>query len=191
MKKLVVVAAAVFCGLVAQASTVSWTLTNVTGKDGNPLDSGSVYVFFVEGNSKADTSSWDSIKSKAALQTALAGANYDYSVASGAAGKFSQSAMALTDAGVSPSTKYSVYAVILDTTSITDDSNFFVTAATAASTTFTDASALNKGYTLTATASATASNWKSAGGTTPVPEPTSGLLMLLGMAGLALRRKRA
>ena len=25
----------------------------------------------------------------------------------------------------------------------------------------------------------------------PVPEPTSGLLMLLGMAGLALKRKRA
>ena len=29
------------------------------------------------------------------------------------------------------------------------------------------------------------------GGTSPVPEPTSGLLMLLGVAGLALRRKRA
>ena len=27
--------------------------------------------------------------------------------------------------------------------------------------------------------------------TTAVPEPTSGLLMLLGMAGLALRRRRA
>jgi len=33
-----------------------------------------------------------------------------------------------------------------------------------------------------------ASNWA---GSSPVPEPTSGLLMLLGMAGLALRRKRA
>lgn len=31
----------------------------------------------------------------------------------------------------------------------------------------------------------------SATGTIPTPEPTSGLLMLLGMAGLALRRKRA
>ena len=28
-------------------------------------------------------------------------------------------------------------------------------------------------------------------GGTPVPEPTSGLLMLLGIAGLALKRKRA
>lgn len=36
-----------------------------------------------------------------------------------------------------------------------------------------------------------ASNWKSFGTSSSVPEPTSGLLMLLGMAGLALRRKRA
>ena len=35
------------------------------------------------------------------------------------------------------------------------------------------------------TATQNASNWQS------VPEPTSGLLMLLGMAGLALRRRRA
>ena len=32
---------------------------------------------------------------------------------------------------------------------------------------------------------------KSSGGTEPIPEPTSGILLLLGMAGLALRRKRA
>lgn len=38
-----------------------------------------------------------------------------------------------------------------------------------------------------ATATQDASNWQSSA----VPEPTSGLLMLLGMAGLALRRKRA
>ena len=32
---------------------------------------------------------------------------------------------------------------------------------------------------------------KSSGGTEPIPEPTSGILLLLGMAGLALRRRRA
>ena len=35
------------------------------------------------------------------------------------------------------------------------------------------------------------SGYAAVGGWTAVPEPTSGLLMLLGMAGLALRRKRA
>jgi len=39
-----------------------------------------------------------------------------------------------------------------------------------------------------ASATQNAANWK---GSSPVPEPTSGLLMLLGMAGLALRRRRA
>ena len=33
--------------------------------------------------------------------------------------------------------------------------------------------------------------WTAVGGSSPVPEPTSGLLLVLGMAGLALRRKRA
>ena len=33
--------------------------------------------------------------------------------------------------------------------------------------------------------------WYSVASTSPVPEPTSGLLMLLGVAGLALKRKRA
>ncbi len=36
---------------------------------------------------------------------------------------------------------------------------------------------------------ATVSGWTAAGGA--IPEPTSGLLMLVGLAGLALRRKRA
>ena len=45
------------------------------------------------------------------------------------------------------------------------------------------------------TAAYDASAWKnltvgSGTGPTPIPEPTSGLLMLLGMAGLALRRKQ-
>lgn len=185
MKKLMIAAIAMLCGIAAQASSVAWSINNVMDKTGTALDAGSVYVFFVAGNSKADTSSWADITDKAGLTTALAGATYDYSVASGAAGNFSKSAMSLTDAGISPSTKYSVYAVILDTVGVTDESNFFVTAATAASTTYTDASSLTKTYSLSATASATAANWQS------VPEPTSGLLMLLGLAGLALKRKRA
>jgi len=36
-----------------------------------------------------------------------------------------------------------------------------------------------------------ATSYSSAGWYTAVPEPTSGLLLLIGMAGLALRRRRA
>ena len=35
------------------------------------------------------------------------------------------------------------------------------------------------------------SGWQSMAGPSPIPEPTSGLLLLLGVAGLALKRKRA
>ena len=49
------------------------------------------------------------------------------------------------------------------------------------------ASTKTVGFGNLATATQDASNWQSSA----VPEPTSGLLLLLGMAGLALRRKRA
>ena len=47
----------------------------------------------------------------------------------------------------------------------------------------------SKGVTL---ANLTTANWAAipSGGPSPVPEPTSGLLLLLGVAGLALRRKQ-
>ena len=42
-----------------------------------------------------------------------------------------------------------------------------------------------------ATKASSAFTYATAQGSEPVPEPTSGLLMLLGMAGLALKRKHA
>ena len=41
------------------------------------------------------------------------------------------------------------------------------------------------------TATFSSAGWYNKTSTEPIPEPTSGLLMLLGFAGLALRRKRA
>ena len=206
MKKLIVVAATVLCGFMAQASYVAWTLTNVKDSTGAALADGAVYVFFVAGNSAADTSSWAGLegKGKTAFTTALADANFNYTksgdlkstVAAGTLSYNAQTATAgvpeLSTVGLSGSTKYSAYAVIFDTTDVTDTSHYYVTAATAASSTMADGASTTKSYMLTATSSATAANWKSVGASsTDVPEPTSGLLMLLGMAGLALRRKRA
>ena len=52
-----------------------------------------------------------------------------------------------------------------------------------------DAQTSNINFGNMATATQNPANW--VGGGEPAPEPTSGLLMLLGMAGLALRRRRA
>ena len=198
MKKLMIVAATVLCAFMAQASYVAWTLTNVKDSTGAAFSEGSVYVFFVQGDTAADTSSWAGLegKGKSAFTTALADANFDYkkSDITAAAGTLSYNkttagaAPELADVGLTGSTKYSAYAVIFDSETITDTTHYYVTAATSASTTFADGASTTKSYMLTATSSATAANWKSVG---PVPEPTSGLLMLIGMAGLALRRKRA
>ena len=38
---------------------------------------------------------------------------------------------------------------------------------------------------------ATSANTKTIGGSSPIPEPTSGLLMLVGLGALALRRRKA
>lgn len=189
MKKLIILAVSLICGIVTQASTVAWAITNVKDASGATLDSGAVYVFFVAGGAKADTSAWTDLAGKGsdAIKTAVGGANYFYTK-SNAAGTFSSPELALTDVGIEPSTKYSAYAVIFDTATITDDSNFYVTAASAASTTYADSSSMKKSYTLSATTSANAGSWNAVSG---VPEPTSGLLLLLGMAGLALRRKQA
>jgi len=66
---------------------------------------------------------------------------------------------------------------------VEDGAKTFTSASVAALAQATSTSNINFGNMQSATQNA--SNWVA------VPEPTSGLLMLLGMAGLALRRRRA
>lgn len=190
MKKLMVVGAAMLVGFAAQASQVAWNITGVKDLEGEALGAGHVYIFAVAGNDKADTSAWAGLaeKGKDALITAVADANVNYSKTS-AGGTFSSDAYTVPGNDIAGSTKYSCYAVIFDTAEITDASHFYVTAACAASTTFADAASQKKSYTLSAVTSATAANWYAVGATT-TPEPTSATLLLLGFAGLALRRRR-
>ena len=194
MKKIMVIAVAMVSAAVAQAASVAWAITGVNGPDGTALGTGKAYVFFVQQDTgKADTSSWASIATKEAFVAALADANFSYTHADlkegTAAGTWSYnsttaSAVEQGSIGLSGLTKYSVYAVITDTETITDDTKFMVTSASTASSTYGDTAGTTKTFSIGAQATAS-QNWAN------VPEPTSGLLMLVGLAGLALRRRRA
>ena len=195
MKKLMFMLAAVATAVAAQAATVSWTISGVTEK-GTALTQGHVYMFFADSAASA-ASEIAAItglagKGATAVTAGLSGSVWDDTKKATAAGNFSMGKSAAlggytlpsnADLGLSGETTYYAYAVIFDTETITDASNFIVTSATSAATKG-DGSSLTTNFNLGSQASAT---WNA----TAAPEPTSGLLMLVGLAGLALRRRRA
>lgn len=186
MKKLLIMAIAAVSAVALHAATVSWTITNV--KYGNTASAGTAYVFFVAAAS-ADTSWVSALDGKSAsdITSAVASHGAAISYTPGTAGTYSYTtAQGFTlktnsQLGLTGNTQYTAYAVIFDTEEIAAGSHFMVTG-TRTSTTYDDTSSANRSFQIGSQASAT---WYTA-----VPEPTSGLLMLLGMAGLALRRKQ-
>ena len=183
MKKLMIALATVAMAAGVQAASVYWTATNVYA--GNDTDKISGVAYFLT-TSMASTDSWASLKSASEFQSALEGR---YSYTPSTAGTYSvTSANAVDNAtlGLSDSTAYTGYLLIFDTATITDDSKYYITN-TKDFTTLSGTSSASVGFMNQRTASQAASGWAAVA----VPEPTSGLLMLLGMAGLALRRRRA
>ncbi len=195
MKKIMFFISAVCLAAGMHAATVSWNITNVKDATGaTALKGGSVYVFAVAG-STADTTWVADLAGDgaAAVQAAMAGAMLSYTMPdSVAAGNYSYSTAngftlkTNSELGLSGSTQYTLYAVVFDTATITDSSNFFVTK-TGSGATYGDTAVQNKVFGLSGAPSATASNWNKV---SDVPEPTSGLLLVVGGAFLALRRRQ-
>ncbi len=185
MKKLMFMLAAVAMAASVQAAAVSWTCTNVKDSSGNKI---SGIAYFIN----AATLSQDAFKAlngASAFNTALSGM---YSWTPGTAGKYSTAAdvdnatLGLADAHEG----YQVYLAIFDTATITDSSNYYLTGLQSLDTlsgTYTASVAFGN----QSTPSQAAGAWTSTtGGGSGVPEPTSGLLLLVGGAMLALRRKQ-
>ena len=185
MKKLSFMFAAVALAASVKAASVYWTCTNVKNGDGNPIN-GIAYFINAATLSQEDFKKLDSAEK---FNNTL-GNNYSYSPTE--AGKYT---IAMADAvsnanlGLSDSTAYSVYLAIFDTSTITDSSKYYLTDVKDLQTLSGTSSASLK-FGSQSTASQAAGAWANVK-PEAVPEPTSGLLMLLGMAGLALRRKRA
>ena len=180
MKKLMFILAAVAMAATVQAATVSWTCTNVKDSTGGAI---SGIAYFVN----AATLSQETLAgyTKASdFTTALSGM---YSWTPATAGKYTEAdGVANATLGLADATASQAYLVIFDTATITDASKYYMTEVKSFDTLSGTFDQQVK-WGSQSTASQAAGAWTSVS----VPEPTSGLLLLVGMAGLALRRKRA
>ena len=194
MKKLMFILAAVAMAATVQAASVSWTCTNVKDGDGNAING---IAYFVNAATLSQ-SDFKALSGAAAMIDALkfdvddgAGGTTKqamYSYTPTTAGKYtSAAAVANATLGLTDGAASQAYLVIFDTTTITDASHYYLTEVKSFDALGgTETASLKWGS--QSTASQAAGAWGSVQG---VPEPTSGLLMLVGLAGLALRRKRA
>lgn len=184
MKKLIIAVAIVCAAALSQAATVGWSNMGLASYNGDK------YLMFVIGQKGATS---------VATITALldAGTAVDSyavgggSVASGTANvPQNSSGVAIADQGT-----YTAFMVLFDAAvPVAGTAKYIVLeggnngtgytqtiGATTASITFVGGNAASM---------VSAGTWKTFGASS-VPEPTSGMLILLGMAGLALKRRRA
>ena len=178
MKKLMI-AVAIACAAVAvNAAQVGW---NMMGLADYKADK---YLFFIDGQNGA---------SIAAVTAALdAGTSAD-AMAFGS-GTVNASGMTMQGATTSGKTlgegTYTGFFVLFDAAAPTTRESKYTVLSGAATLTQTIGA-----QTATATfnggqGTSIMGEWKTFGGSAPVPEPTGAMLMLLGMAGLALKRRR-
>ena len=169
MKKIIMAAAIVCAAVCAQASAVKWGLTSSI--DSTTFASGTAYLVCVDAISKPSLADADAASAWFAANSASldSKAFRSASVVDGAVYETEDIAEAIG--------RKNYYLVVVN-----DDKS-----AMAVSTT-------TKALNITTSAMSVSAAWDGASQMTSyalVPEPTSGLLMLVGLAGLALRRRRA
>lgn len=192
MKKLLLATIVATATVAINAATVSWSATKGALYDGAEtpakITSGSAYLMFVT----ADYTQSDLVAAFVAAE-GKADATLTAMSASGAMATGAGTIAAFSSRPSGTST----YGLTADATAyfvVFNDDKMYISYTTDALYDTVTAEATATFGTSLASSSKTmlqAADGYSAAGWYAVPEPTSGLLMLLGMAGLALRRKRA
>ena len=190
MKKLIIASIAAAVGLAVNAATVDWQVW-ITG--GSTASAYSGYTAYL-----VNASAWDGATITADTfsnaSIVLDSASFD-----AGSGKGSKTYKTLNNANVattravdvstlSDGGQLNVYYVILNTNA--DPDTYYKWADTLTGRAETGDAATTANMSI-ANSTLSAATWTAVGGSSPIPEPTSGLLVLLGMAGLALRRRRA
>ena len=186
MKKLIMAIAIVIAGVAANAATFNWEVQKGYIYDGAEtpakLTSGTAYLMFTSAITQSDL-----VTAFAADATAAASTVSSKAVSTGTIGsdaRIATSANFTSDVTSDQTAYFVIFNGDNMYVSITTTAEYYAVGESAIS--FASVSASSK-LSSEASAGYSAAGWY----TQSVPEPTSGLLMLLGMAGLALRRRRA
>ncbi len=178
MKKLIMLAAVAALAFAGQAATVDWKI-NYAGQ-GSAWKSNGAFALAFDGADYDAVTKLITVTGSDTLQADLA------SYALGSAVTFGSTKGAATTVaqGIdgAPST---MFIVIFDEASYDAGKSVLYTAATDVSGSYYEPPASGTAFTFKA------ADFTNSGTIASVPEPTSGLLMLVGLAGLALRRRRA
>lgn len=173
MRKLIIGICIAMLGIAAQAASVNWSANAIQNSPDTTVGAGwLVQIYTSDVVFSYDAANAGTISTWASGSTVAAGATFR------ATGSGTQ-----TDG-----TTVSYYAVVYDAATVADAKNYIVSDVVSVATAANGATANLPFGSMAATTSANKflnSSWQA------VPEPTSGLLMLVGLAGLALRRRRA
>lgn len=187
MKKLIIALVAIAAGFAANAASFTWKATSGYLYDGATepakMTSGTAYLLFTSMLTQSDLVSAFASDATTAASTVTSKAITSSSIGSNA--RIAQS----DSFSANVTSDQTAYFVVFngDSTYISETADATYYAVGDYDIAFGSMSSSSK------TLLDKADGYSSAGwyGSTAVPEPTSGLLMLLGMAGLALRRRRA
>ena len=190
MKKLIIAVAAICVAVVTQAATANWKASASNVYAGNATDKYSGTAYYFDAGVMSQAALFAIFEAGTAIGSSTAGYVGTATISSGTMGATSFS-YGEQSTSASDTNDYTFYFAV-----IKDDDIYFSNEKLMSANATATAKTVGFG---TQAGSSTFSNLAPAEGfqgagkwsSTAVPEPTSGLLMLLGMAGLALRRRRA
>ena len=193
MKKLMMAAAVALAAIGLNAATVNWQATkgylyDGAGDSAVKVTTGSAYLMFVTASYAQDDLVSDFVKANYNSSATLTAMGESGAMATGAGTIGSNARIAGAESTYATTADATVYFVVFK------DDKMYISDATTAAYDSVTAESLATFASMTTSSKLSvdaASGYSTAGWYGAVPEPTSGLLMLLGMAGLALRRKRA